>query len=339
MAQAKESPKSFSEHYDAESRANVMKIWSWFDLPETRAQRWTMSALARTSKVPVSTLHHVLHGTAEYNPKPKLEAVLAVVNGSVQPKTPEKTVRELPFVETSIYKMVLAAAKRAQRYKNFSVVSAFVGTGKTTAVQRYCEEHPKTILIHATPDMNAAVLLDRLVVITSAHVKVSRFYTRGTRAARMEGVLESLRARNRLLILDEAETVSPSTLEYLRRVRDLADCGVVLAGTERLEGMLRDPRGRFGQISSRVGYWVSAQAIKPEDAHALAAAAFETDGIDLNEELLDAFWQACDGSARVLCEGIIPGVRDYGLSDGRELTPALIFQVTQKVLGFRARRK
>ena len=141
-----------------------------------------------------------------------------------------------------------------------------------------------------------------------------------------------------LLIVDEAETLTEQSLEYIRRLRDLAEIGVVLIGTERLFPLVRDPRGRFGQISSRVGFWPPViTAITQDDAKALACAAFAADGIDeqLTDEVYDALWQVCDGSARVLCEAVIPGLRDYALHRGTALTPAVIFKVSTDVLGFK----
>jgi DNA transposition AAA+ family ATPase len=141
--------------------------------------------------------------------------------------------------------------------------------------------------------------------------------------------------------MDEAETLTEQSLEYIRRLRDIAGIGIVLTGTERLFPMVHDPRGRFGQISSRVGFWPPViKSITEEDSVALARSALAGDGVEeqIDDEVLDALWQVCGGSARLLCEAIIPGVRDYGLRRGLALSPGLIFKVGQDVLGFNKRR-
>ena len=116
--------------------------------------------------------------------------------------------------------------------------------------------------------------------------------------------------------------------------------GVVLAGTEKLKPLIMDPQGRFGQISSRVGFWPPViKGITPDDSEALAMAALSDIDVELSEEVLDAFWQMCDGSARVLVSALIPGIKDYGLKKKKELTPELIYKVGQNLLGFKKTRR
>lgn len=328
-------PRQWPAHYTEDDRQAIDII---YDALNAEGSAWTISSLARKSGVSVASLHMALHGQYAATPAHVLKKALDALE--IKPANAPSTPRsEMPIVETTIYRMVVAACHRARVYRNFAVVSAFVGAGKTRAARRYAELNPGTIIIDAIPEMTSSVLLDHLVEATHATVYSARGYTKGTKAARMDAVLRTLRGQDVLLVLDEAETTTPGCLEYVRRLRDLAGIGVVLMGTEKLEPMVRDAAGRFGQISSRVGYWASANAIRPQDAHALTSRAFMGEGVELTTEVLDAFWQACDGSARVLCEGIIPGVRDYGLKKGLPLTPALVHEVTYKILGYHNRKR
>lgn len=304
-------------------------------LAERARDGWTRTALARQAGMSASAASNVL--TGRYNASPT-QILTRLRDAAERLRDTAAPVPRMDYVETSVHRAVWAACKRARTYRNFAVVSAFVGTGKTRAVREYQRQHPDTVLIEGMPGMTASVLLDALVDETGAVVRTAGRYTAGSIAERMRAVIRTLRGSDRLVVVDEAETVSAGTLEHIRRIRDLADVGVVLAGTERLRPMLQDPRGRFGQISSRVGFWPPViKSITAEDSHALARAALEQDGAEPDDAVLDALWQACDGSARVLCEGVIPGVRDYGLAAGRALTPELIYRVAQDLLGFRRR--
>lgn len=244
------------------------------------------------------------------------------------------------YVETSVHRAIVAASYRARRYGGFGVVAAFVGTGKTTALKRIAESQPGVYLIEGLPAMTHSVLLDELVSQVGCPVKTASTKTGGTKAEKLRAIIGALKGKQALILLDEAETCSASTLEYLRRIRDLAGAGVVLCGTEKLMPMIRDPRGRFGQISSRVNYWPPViKRISADDIRALAQA-YMPDDVTLTDELAKAFDTACDGSARVLCEGVIPGVLDYGVNKGHELTPALVQKISRDLLGFTpARRK
>lgn len=237
------------------------------------------------------------------------------------------------YVETSVHRAIVAACFRARRYGGFGVVAAYVGTGKTTALKRIADDQDGVYLIEGLPAMTHSVLLDELVNLVGCPVKTASSKTGGTKAEKLRAVITALKGRQALILLDEAETCSASTLEYLRRVRDLAGAGVVLCGTEKLMPMIRDPRGRFGQISSRINYWPPViKRCSDDDIRALTRAYLPD--LELSDELLEAFQYACDGSARVLCEGVIPGVLDYGINKGREFTPALVKKISRDLLGF-----
>ena len=336
MAYSPDYPTDWSSTYTDADKTAVCRVLD--ALAEHRASGWTCNSLARVAGRSGAGVSTVLAGKYTASPTAMLTRLLAQVDRMDAPPPGPNT--RPGYVETSVHRAVWAACKRARTYGNFAVVSAYVGTGKTHAVREYRRQHPDTVLVEAVPGMTASVLLDALVDETGAVVRTAGRYTSGSLAERMRAVVRTLTGSDRLLILDEADTTTAATLEHVRRIRDLAGVGVVLAGTERLKPMLQDPRGRFGQISSRVGFWPPViKSITADDAAALAAAALEQDGIDPDAAVLDALWQACAGSARVLCEGVIPGVRDYGLAAGHALTPELVFRVAQDLLGFRRRDK
>lgn len=330
-------PKTWTEKYSNDDKAMIHSIIDWLNDPSNIEKGWTRTLLARQATISSTTFHQIMDGTYPSPPTSHLKKAVEVMQHDTERH--ERGVGIKHYVETSVYKAVLAACKRAHIYRGFAVVSAFVGTGKTTAVDHYAEQHESAVLIKATPDMTAAILLAEIVELVGAVVHKSK-YTQGTKAEKMRAIIAALKGTDRLLILDEAETVTPQCLEFVRRISDMAEVGVVLSGTERLKPLIKDPRGRFGQISSRVIFWPSViKSITELDANALTRAALKDDDVELTDEVLDAFWQMCDGSARVLCKSLIPGVRDYGLKKGEALTPELVFKVGSKLLGFERPKK
>jgi len=333
-------PESYTEKYTKDDIANVEKIIDWINEgqdhePGFQNQR-SQTKLCRAANINHSTLNDILRGKYPSPPSKFLQKALDAIR--MQDLRDAEGVTDCPFVETTVYRTVVAACKRAHLRRNFSVVAAFVGTGKTRSLKRYAATQSNVYLLEATPDMNASVLMNELVRLTGAVVHKSNNHTSGTKAEKTDAVIRALKDTDSLLIVDEAETVSPTTLEYVRRISDKANIGVVLAGTEKLKPLLQDPRGRFGQISSRTGFWPKAiKGIDFDDAVALSQAALNDDNISV--ENMDALWQMCDGSARVLVSSLIPGIKDYGLKKGKKLTPELIFKVGQELLGFTPRRK
>jgi DNA transposition AAA+ family ATPase len=330
-------PVSYTDRYSAEDKHLVEKIIRWLNNQAASGDKKTQRMLGRAGGVNQSTVQAVLKGTYVSSPTKWLKELDAATQRlDARDATHQGSIS---FVETSVYRTVMAACKRAHLYHNFSVVSAYVGTGKTTALKEYANQHHKTaILVEATPDMNAAVMLNELVSLTQAVVHKAHRYSIGTKAERMAGVIRTLSGSDKLLIIDEAETVQASTLEYVRRISDKAGIGVVLAGTEKLSPMIRDTQGRFGQISSRVGFWPEViKAIDPSDCRALVEAAFRADKVKLTTDIHDALWQCCGGSARVLMNNLIPGIRDYGLAKGHALTPELVMKLFNNLLGYKTK--
>jgi len=334
-----EVPSKWTPKYSDDDKAKVIQIIEWLNAGQHHepgyANQRSQTKLAKWAKVKQTTLNTVLSG--KY-PSPPTHWLNNILEALLREGERDDSVLS-SFVETTVYRTVQAACHRAHIYRNFGVVAAAVGTGKTTAVKHYVVKNSNVYLIEATPDMNASVLVNDLVAQTKAVVHKADKYSRGTKAEKTAAIIRALKDTDSLLILDEAETVTPATLEYIRRISDKANIGVVLTGTERLLPMIRDKEGRFGQISSRVGFWPPViRSINEQDAIELTYSLIG-DGVELTDELLDAFWQMCDGSARVLANALIPGVRDYIIKKKIKLTPESIYQVGEKVLGFKRTRK
>ena len=333
----------WSENYTSEHRMHVRSILAMMATAGLSQRR-----LAQLAGISPTSANHVLSG--QYN-KAGLDNHLAAMRsaldgylghdlelGDWDQDAADLGQLDGAHVETSVHRAIVAACYRARRYGGFGVVAAFVGTGKTTALKKIAEDQASVFLIEGLPAMTHSVLLDELVSQIGCPVKAASTKTGGTKAEKLRAIINALKGKQALILLDEAETCSASTLEYLRRVRDLAGAGVVLCGTERLMPMIRDPRGRFGQISSRINYWPPViKRCSNDDIRELTRAYLPD--VELTDDLLQAFEHACDGSARVLCEGVIPGVLDYGINKGRDLTPALVKKISRDLLGFTPTRK
>jgi len=333
---AVEVPTTWKDVYNEQNKKDVARIITWLNdgqlhEPGYENQR-SQTKLSKSADVKPTTLNTILQGKYPSPPGRHIEKVIDIITRE-EMRTRE-TLGNNPFVETSVSVAVNAACHRAHIYRNFGVVSCYVGTGKTWALKNYIASHPNAIMIEATPDMNTLVLLRDIVEACGAIVHKSHKFSRGTKADMIDAVIRKLKGTDTLLILDEAEKVTTQTLEYVRRISDLAEIGVVLSGTEYLRPLIRDPRGRFGQISSRVGFWPPViKQIHYTDSRKIVDAAIG-DKVELTEELHQAFYKVCDGSARVLARTLIPAVHDYGIRKGIAITPKLIHTLGEKLLGY-----
>lgn len=304
---------TYPQHYTPDDIGLIEQIKAWL------AERdYKQAALARLARVSSSTLSQILSGSYATSPSKML------VNVANAMKHADDTASDtLAPVETSVFRLALTACQMARRYRNFAVLSAFVGTGKTFAVKHYQRTTPNTYLIEATPTMTVQSLI-KLLART-----VAGYEGKGSIDDKFQSVISSLKNTDSLLIVDEADTLTPHVLHTLRRLRDLGNIGIVLAGTEHLTGLIRPAHGQFDQIRSRTGFWPeTVKAISAEDAAALAQAAFGDE--DVSDEVVKRLYAYSKGSARMLIEGLVAAIQQF--RNGRELNVALVDAVAKQAL-------
>lgn len=308
-------PTDWMDSYSEQNRQDVASIHHQLaELGLTRA--W----LARLSRVAPTTQSQVLNGKYPTDPSKWIRQM----TDALATHTNRKSVGVMPHVVTSTYQMAVVVCDRARQYRNFGVLCGYVGVGKTEAIKQYQQRNTHTLLIEANPDMSPSVMLDELRAQLAAPMSRSL-------DAKFSSIVEALTNTTFLLIVDEAETMRPKCLHYLRRIRDKAGVGIVLVGTERLLQLVKPSYGEFDQIRSRVGFWPQMiKGITREDADALAQAALSDQG-ELPEDALDALWHYCKGSARMLVENFIPALRDYGLKK-HAMSADLVHAVARDVL-------
>jgi len=290
-------PTDWADSYNEQNRKDVLAI-----IGQIAELGMTRSFLARMARVSPATLSQVLNGKYPTDPSKQIRQMRDALNTHVN----RASVTATPYVTTSVYQMAVVVCDRARKYRNFGVLCGYVGVGKTGSIKQYQRDNAHTIILEANPDMSPKVMLDELAKALSAPTSRSM-------DGKFAAIVDALVDTTYLLIIDEAETMMPRCLHYLRRIRDKAGVGIVLVGTDRLQQLIKPSYGQFDQIRSRVGFWPQViKGISREDADALAQAALADQG-ELPEDALEALWGYCRGSARMLIENFIPALRDYGL--------------------------
>lgn len=315
-SQATAAP-SWAAHYTAADIALIERVKAW-----SRERKYTQAALARLARISASTLNQILKGVYATAPGKMLASVESAMRHA-----DEASADAVAAVDTSVFKLAYAACGMARRYRNFAVFTGFVGTGKTFAIKHYAATHPNTHLIEATPTMTPQSLVKLLARV------VAGYDGKGSIDDKFGAVVEALKNTDSLLIVDEAETLTPHQLHTLRRLRDLANVGIVLCGTEHLSGLIKPEHGQFDQIRSRTGFWPeTVRAINEADAAALVQAGFGTE--DVPDAVVARLYQYCKGSARMLVEGLIAGVKEF--RRGRVLDVKLVDAVAKQALCLQA---
>jgi DNA transposition AAA+ family ATPase len=304
---------AYPKHYTAADAALIERIRGWMT-----EHNYNQASLARLSRISASSINQILKGSYATSPA----KLLANIDSAMR-NFDDGGTDAVAAVETSVYKLAFSACGMARRYRNFAVLSAFVGTGKTFALKRYTRLNPNTHMIEATPTMTPQSLVRLLArIVLGADPK-------GSMDDKFRAVVDALKGTDSLLIVDEAETLTPHQLHTLRRLRDLSNIGIVLAGTEYLTGLIKPERGQFDQIRSRCGFWPeTVKCISAEDAAALVQSALGTE--DVADEVVARLYAYSRGSARMLVEGLLAAVKEF--RKGRQLDIKLVDAVAKQAL-------
>jgi len=222
----------------------------------------TSTRLAKSAGISPSTLSQLLShkypGVYE-NIRPKIQAVM----DREQEKSKLKKTNP-NFIETSISKRFFDIAKMAHMFCEIGVCYSFAGLGKTESAREYARTNDDCILLEALPSYRARIMLQDL------H---SRLYNDAKKDLNttFRDCVERLRDSGRLLIIDEAEKLSYTALEYVRRLHDFTGIGILLCGMPELLGNLRGNRGQFAQLYSRSGMAVKLESLLESDTKTIVS--------------------------------------------------------------------
>lgn len=151
------------------------------------------------------------------------------------------------YAELGVSMAVHALAAHAQANADIALLYGAAGSGKTRALTRFCAEHSGAFYVEMSPDITTvARVLDRIAEgLGFAHLP-----DRGPRLVRL--LVEHLRGRDALLVIDEAHHLTEALLDMVRCLYDRAGCGLVLAGNDPLWSRLAGGE-RAAQLVSRIG--------------------------------------------------------------------------------------
>jgi type II secretory pathway predicted ATPase ExeA len=186
---------------------------------------------------------------------------------------------EHPFLMTPDPRLFYASASHSKAYahlmyglaqrEGFVVVTGEVGAGKTTLIERLCSElDPNGFAIAriATSQVSGDDLLRLVADSFGAPAE-------GEKAIVLRGIIAALRVADRrhLLIVDEAQALSPIALEELRMLSNITDGSrallqTILLGQPQLRQLMASPD--LDQLRQRVLASYHLGGLSREETHA-----------------------------------------------------------------------
>lgn len=211
---------------------------------------------------------------------------------------------DVPVAETAALDSVRKAAAMAQDEADIAVIVGDSGTGKTTALRAYAAESHSAVLIEVDSSFTKNVLIEEIARAVGVE-------TKGSLTAIIGRVVDALRGRDTVIIIDEADYLSDGSLELVRRViNDKAQTGVVLAGLPRLKYKLENLRNDHQQLTSRVGVLLEIKRLSKQDAVKIIEGVWR----ELEKETIEAFIKFAGGSVRTLVKLIARAHQVMGIN-------------------------
>lgn len=170
-------------------------------------------------------------------------------------------------VELGVTGEIAGALALAQAMGDIVAIHGPSGAGKSTALERYCATHTAAYYVEMSGAVRShAGMLGKIAVAVDASAA-------GSAIAAETAIVEQLKGRGALLVVDEAHHLLPSLLDELRCVRDQSGAGLALAGDDELWHTLTkgQHRDRCKQIVGRIAVRVPLEAPVDEDVVQLAS--------------------------------------------------------------------
>ena len=313
------SEMTFHESYSDDDKRKVLRINAWLTEPGR-----TGAELSRQTGIKDGTRSSILTGAYISSPSLFLQRMIDTIERSDERNQAVKA--DIPYTETSIALLIDSVCRRTHADRDFGIFVGKVGVGKTTGLRHYARKTPSAVLLEAFEGIDNSTFIQALMTATGSVA------VKGTMAMQMAGLIRALKGTDRVILVDEANWLPKRSFGALRRISDVAEIGVVLVGTAELLPMVQDPEGRFGQISSRIGFWPQmAKQISEKDSALLVSSYCAG---ELPESVLKAFYGCCEGSARTL-KNLLKNTYRFADKNQVEITPELVKRTNQQAMAGR----
>ena len=274
----------------------------------------SQSAAARDIGRGKSTISQFLSGSYTGDTEGVARDVLSFLEREYE-RHARPSIQGRTVVETKAYSRIQSVARMAHQERDIAVVIGDAGVGKTLALEAYEAEHnASTLRLEVGPEYTTKGLCQALHRATGGG-------GRGTIYSLMQDIYDKLRGTDKLVIIDQAEILPTRALELCRRLHDVCNVAVLLAGMPRLLANLQGSRGELLQLYSRVGFKARVNQATDEDLRKLVEALVpRTTDVEAVAQAVAAITR----NTRIACKLLKRSGHVAEMNDMREVSPAVV---------------
>lgn len=158
------------------------------------------------------------------------------------------------FVEIRVAKLIIGCASKASQMRTMVVAHGPTGIGKTTVGHIIAEKFTGSIFLTMAEGSNSATAVRRMI---AAALRLDRrpHVASAVGMPLNERIFDRLHDSHRMIIIDEAHSISDGALRFLRSVFDRCGVPILFLCTKDLVDRIRcDADEDHGQLYSRFGY-------------------------------------------------------------------------------------
>jgi len=255
-----------SEIDDLRDRLKALKAAEGLSWPE----------LAKITGVPVGTISAWVPGTYNNGKIDETHGIAGQVYRFFQSRAEQAEIEatmpvEPDFIQTTTSVRMMKCLAIAHG-GDMALISTAPGVGKSATVKQYAATRGNVFVVTVSPAVRG---VNTMLIATLA--AMGEPGAKGTPQQLSARIRARVRGASALIIVDEAQHLSPQALDELRSIHDDTDCGVALVGDETLLVTLK----KFHQLYSRLGVRHTQPRPLTEDITAIAAGWSVTRGPEL----------------------------------------------------------
>jgi hypothetical protein len=264
--------------------------------------RLTRAEMARRLGLPVPTFAKYLDGRHKDSQPRQVEAAWVAL---VQRTELVERQRQKKFLQLKSSAIVMERCEEARLEKELVILYGPPGISKTFSLREYVrrkadESDPKILLVTANSVTTPKALLESLC-------RLLALPTQKVTHVLLERVLDRLNVDPHLILVDEANHLDVRSLELLRHIHDMTECGMVLVGTKRLHDLFTNGGRKsqdLEQLWSRVGIHDLLPGLSSAEVRQIARASLG----QISEATLVEMERTTRGSARRLVK-LVPRLK------------------------------